>query len=175
MGFIPQPNITEQKNPYPKNPYPRTNMLTNQKNFKPLHADLKDVLVVVEDSEQDYEMLLRAVKKTDIECAIHHCETGEEALDYLANDGKYPSLILLDLNLPGTDGRDILKTIKMNPALKSIPVVIFSTSSNLKDIEVCYENGANSYVVKPMDVSRLQECIQILLLHWLKVNVTYPN
>lgn len=158
-------------------------MLKNQENFKPLHSDLPSILMVVEDSEQDYEMLLRAVKKTQIECELHRCETGEEALEFLKYQGEdrdrkkftKPSLIILDLNLPGTDGREILRTIKQDPVLKYIPVAIFSTSSNLKDIHACYENGANGYVVKPMDVALLQEYIQILLLHWLKINVTYPN
>lgn len=159
-------------------------MLKNQEEkFKQLHSELPSVLLVVEDSEEDYEMLRRAVKKTGLKCSLNHCETGEEALDYLTNQGEEqdsenfspPSLILLDLNLPGTDGRDILKEIKLDPVLKMIPVVIFSSSSNIKDIEACYDNGANAYVIKPMDVALLQEYIQLLLLHWLKVNVTYQS
>jgi CheY-like chemotaxis protein len=158
-------------------------MLNNSEKLKPLCSERQKILLVVEDSEEDYEMLLRAVKKTAIECEVDYCETGEEALDYLRNQGEdqnrekfqMPSLILLDLNLPGTDGRDILKDIKIDPVLKFIPVVIFSTSSNRKDIEACYENGANAYVTKPMNISLLQEYIQTLLLHWLKVNRIHPN
>ncbi|TAE59776.1 MAG: response regulator [Nostocales cyanobacterium] len=140
-----------------------------------------NLMLIIEDSEYDYEMLIREVKKSQIECKTHRCETGEEGLDYLQNRGEYqdkhkfikPSLVLLDLNLPGTDGKEILANIKLDPVLKLIPVVVFSTSTNSKDIEYCYQKGVNAYIVKPMNIPLFQEYIKVLLLHWLKLNTTY--
>ena len=141
----------------------------------------KNLLLVVEDSEEDFEMFLRGVKKSSISCNLYHCETGKEALDFLLNelDDKNEqflsqlSFILLDLNLPGTDGRVVLEKIKTHPQLKSIPVVIFSTSSNPKDIETCYHKGANAYITKPMDIRKLQQYIEIIIQHWLTINTIY--
>lgn len=151
--------------------------------FKPLYQEKQNILLIIEDSEQDYEMFMRGVKKSAIDCNVFHCETGDEGFDFLTNQGEYddkekyylPTLILLDLNLPGTDGKTILKKIKKNRSLSFIPIVIFSTSSNPKDIAECYENGANGYVIKPMNIKKLQEYIEILLKHWLKVNVSYSK
>lgn len=139
-----------------------------------------NTLLFVEDSEEDYEIFLRAIKKTDIEFEFNHCETGEDALSFLRNQKNYadsekfkkPCLVLLDLNLPGIDGKKVLEKIKSDPHLKLIPVVIFSTSSNPRDVEDCYIKGANAYVIKPMNFSLLQQCIQTLLSHWLDFNVT---
>ncbi|MGB2924808.1 MAG: response regulator [Limnothrix sp.] len=149
----------------------------------PFFDSSKKLLLVVEDSEEDYEVFLRSVKKSDVDCYIFRCETGEEAWDFLNNekvsDGLplpvLPSMILLDLNLPGMDGQTILSKIKSDPKLKLIPVIIFSTSSSSKDIQSCYENGANAYVVKPMDILKIRDHINILLKHWLEVNVYDSN
>jgi CheY-like chemotaxis protein len=154
--------------------------MPNPNNLNSLHLPKKSVLLV-EDSEEDYEMFIRVVKKTDLQFELNRCETGEDAIIFLKHQSIYqdkekfqkPSLILLDLNLPGIDGKKVLEEIKLDANLQLIPVVIFSTSSNPKDIEECYQKGANGYVIKPMDISLLQEYIQILLLHWLKINIPY--
>jgi len=133
---------------------------------------------VVEDNEQDYEMFKRSVKRSNIQCQLHRFETGDDALQYLvyrdnATDPltfKKPALILLDLNLPGTDGHTVLKTLKLDAFWKLIPIVIFSTSSNPKDLESCYKNGANGYVVKPLEASAFHENIKVILQYWLEVN-----
>ncbi|BAQ66563.1 response regulator [Geminocystis sp. NIES-3709] len=142
--------------------------------FKPLHSELPHRLLVIEDSEEDYEMFMRVVNKNSIKCLIHHSETGEEALKFLQNSNKEkfpnPSLILLDLNLPGINGKKVLQKIKSDPFFNLIPVVIFSSSSHSKDIEDCYSKGANAYVIKPMNVILLEEYIKTILSHWLNVN-----
>jgi CheY-like chemotaxis protein len=137
-------------------------------------------ILVIEDSDEDYEMLRYCVKKEawlDI-YALQRYETGEDAIDALS-DYKLTNrsqsdnniyLILLDLNLPGEDGKDILRYIKGDAALRTIPVVIFSTSSNPKDIMECYQQGANSYVTKPMDVQCLKSNLQGLFGYWLNIN-----
>jgi CheY-like chemotaxis protein len=144
----------------------------------PHNTEQSNLLLVVEDNEQDYEMFQRSVKRSNIQCQLHRFETGDDALQYLVNRDNYtdslafkkPALILLDLNLPGTDGHTVLKTLKLDASLKLIPIVIFSTSSNPKDLESCYKNGANGYVVKPLEASAFHENIKVLLQYWLEVN-----
>jgi len=114
------------------------------------------LILIVEDSPSDYESVIRSFKKLGVKDSVYHCESGEQALDFLYRrkefrDSPYPrpSVILLDLNLPGTDGREVLKQIKNDPDLKSIPVVVLTTSDSDKDIRECYQYGANSYMIKP--------------------------
>jgi CheY-like chemotaxis protein len=137
-------------------------------------------LLVVEDSDEDFATLIRAIDRASTqEMTIHRCIDGDDALDFLNLEGKYssiqdrpsPNLIILDLNLPGTDGREVLATIKHAENLKIIPVVILSTSSNPKDIARCYRSGANSYMVKPMKFDKLRDSIRIMLDYWFKAAV----
>lgn len=131
-------------------------------------------LLIVEDSDEDFAALTRTIDKAQIPNPVYRCEDGEEALDFLYNEGEYqdkilfprPSLILLDLNLPGTDGREVLAELKQNRDLKIIPVVIFSTSSHPKDIDACYHHGISGYIVKPMDSDRLNYLVQTFLDYW---------
>ena len=116
-------------------------------------------ILIVEDSIPDFESILRAFKKLGMENKIYHCSTGDEALDFLYRRNKFsdpesaprPDIILLDLNLPGMDGRDVLKEIKSNSDLKSIPIIVLTTSGSDWDIAQCYRNGANSYMVKAVE------------------------
>jgi CheY-like chemotaxis protein len=142
------------------------------KRIRPNH-----LILVVEDSDVDYETTLRAFKKSSMANPVHRCEDGEDALDYLFHRNRYssaqkfplPDLILLDLNLPGTDGREVLEEIKKDPKLKSIPVIVLTTSSHDKDIEVCYRSGANSYIQKPVDLQGFFAAIQRLKDFWFEV------
>lgn len=142
----------------------------------------KQSLLVIEDSDEDFAALERAIAKTKTLDSLHRCEDGEDALDFLYHEGEYqdeiffprPSLIVLDLNLPGTDGREVLAVLKQDRELQSIPVIIFSTSSNPKDIDTCYQHGVSGYMVKPMDTSRLNRSIETFLEYWFKV-VELPN
>lgn len=139
-------------------------------------------ILVVEDSDVDFEALQRMMKNLPLLVTINRCWDGDEALDFLDRTGDYtdpsksprPSLILLDLNLPATDGREVLNAIKQNNQLKSIPVVIFTTSSSPKDIETCYEKGVNSYIIKPIDVVKLKQTIQVMINYWFEL-VTLPG
>ena len=81
---------------------------------------------------------------------------------------------MLDLNLPGTDGREVLAKMKEDESSKKIPVIVFSTSSNPEDIEICYKWGANSYMLKPMNISELQKSLKISIVYWFEV-VVLPN
>lgn len=82
-----------------------------------------------------------------------------------------PGLILLDLNLPGTDGREVLQDVKSTEGLRSIPVVVMTTSSDERDVEACYDHGANSYLVKPVELNGLINAIQRLKDYWFEIVV----
>jgi CheY-like chemotaxis protein len=132
------------------------------------------MLLVVEDSDEDYETMLRTLKRIGAAAMIARCVDGDDALDRLFQRGLYsapatlpmPSLILLDLNLPATDGREVLEMIKRDETLKSIPVVILTTSSNPKDIEECYRNGANSYLLKPVNLQQFTHQLKLMYDYW---------
>jgi CheY-like chemotaxis protein len=140
-------------------------------------------LLIIEDSDEDFEALTRIIDLVStLILKIDRCLDGDDALDFLdrigeyknSEDISYPDLIILDLNLPGTDGREVLATIKQSKTLKKIPVVVFSTSSNPKDIEACYQSGANSYLLKPMNINELKESVRMMIDYWFKATVL-PN
>ncbi|MCC5642696.1 response regulator [Nostoc sp. CHAB 5824] len=142
---------------------------------------LHEPLLVVEDSNEDFRMLQRLMRRMSVQNPIHRCTNGDEVLDFLYQLGSEalrnskvalrPSVILLDLNLPGIDGRDILDRLKQDKSFKEIPIVVFTTSSNPKDIELCYQKGANGYLVKPMDAQELKKTIQAFVDYWLEANM----
>ena len=108
-------------------------------------------IMIIEDNEQDYEMLVRALREVGIENPVTHYDNGDDALDLLKeNTDAKPEFIFLDLNLPGIDGRDVLKEIKDNEKTEDIPVIVITSSSKTSDIEQCYENGTDNYITKPM-------------------------
>ncbi|MBE9206257.1 response regulator [Nostoc sp. LEGE 06077] len=144
---------------------------------------LNKPLLVVEDSNEDFKMLQRLMRRLAVQNPIYRCTNGDEVLDLLyqeessqnPNSIPTPSVILLDLNLPGIDGRDILERLKQDICLKKIPIVVFTTSSNPKDIEFCYQKGANGYLVKPMDAQELQKTVQAFVDYWLESNTVPPG
>ncbi|MEH2179680.1 response regulator [Nostoc sp.] len=146
------------------------------------HIQEMPLLLIVEDSNEDFETLQRFLGRSAIAFAIQRCVNGEQALAFLYRTGSYverqsaprPGLIVLDLNLPGTDGREVLRRIKQDDNLKMIPVVVFTTSNNPKDIEVCYQYGVNSYIVKPINFAQLKRDIQMLVEYWFEVT-TLPD
>ncbi|MBD2355978.1 response regulator [Tolypothrix sp. FACHB-123] len=139
---------------------------------------LHEPLLVVEDSNEDFRMLQRLMRRMAVKNPIYRCTNGDEVLDLLYQNSRSenpqktlrPSVILLDLNLPGIDGRDILERLKQDISLREIPIVVFTTSSNPRDIEFCYQKGANGYLVKPMDAQELQKTIQAFVDYWLATN-----
>ncbi|MGE3539618.1 MAG: response regulator [Candidatus Tectimicrobiota bacterium] len=140
-------------------------------------------ILLVEDSDEDYEASVRALRDTAATVALPRCTRGEEALEYLQGQGRFavpgqpprPALILLDLNLPGMDGRELLTAIKGNEQLKSIPVVIMTTSHNPHDVDWCYRHGANSYQVKALGYEQFKEAMRLLVEYWLRVCLLPAN
>lgn len=134
-------------------------------------------MLVVEDSNEDFEALQRFLQRSPLTIPVQRCVNGEQALAFLYRTGRYssavdaprPGLILLDLNLPKTDGREVLRRVKQDDNLKKIPIVVFTTSNNPKDIEICYQYGVNSYIVKPIDFAQLRRNIEVLVEYWFEV------
>lgn len=134
-------------------------------------------ILLVEDSPEDFETTQRAFRRSGLKNPIFRCSDGDEALDFLFHRGAFtdpdkaprPGVILLDLNLPGTDGRDVLAEIKADPALRKIPVIVLTTSSDDRDVDACYKAGASSYVQKPVDLEGFMKAIERLNDYWFEV------
>jgi two-component system response regulator len=127
-------------------------------------------ILIVEDSADDFEATRRAFAKANLRNAIVHALSGEEAMTYLASgEPARPGLILLDLNMPGQDGRKTLEIIKQSQELKKIPVVILTTSDDERDVKACYELGANTYIQKPVDFDGLIAAIKQLKEYWFEI------
>jgi chemotaxis family two-component system response regulator Rcp1 len=131
-------------------------------------------VLLVEDSPGDVRLTREAFKDAKVHINLNVATDGEEAMAYLGNEGKYaaaarPDLILLDLNLPKKDGREVLAEIKENPALKSIPVVILTTSASQADIQGSYLHHANCYITKPVDLEGFLKVVKSIDSFWLSV------
>ena len=127
-------------------------------------------ILIVEDSPDDFEATKRAFSKANLRNEIQHCESGESALAYLRSaTTERPGIILLDLNMPGLDGRKTLEIIKKTESLKKIPIVILTTSSDERDVKACYELGANTYIQKPVDFDGLIAAIRRLKEYWFEI------
>jgi CheY-like chemotaxis protein len=135
-------------------------------------------LLIVEDSDADFYAMRRVLGES-FPFAVVRCCTGDEALDYLFRRGAYaravlPSLVLLDLNLPGTDGRMVLEQVKRDATLRAVPIVMVTTSNNPADITHCYMAGCSGYLVKPLSYTHLASALQTLCAYWFTV-VTLPH
>lgn len=136
--------------------------------------------MIAEDDEDDYLLTLEALKEVGVDNEVHWVKDGEEVIDFLnaqANTGngsngaschKLPGLILLDLNMPKKDGREVLVEIKSSPQWRKIPVIILTTSSAETDIAHSYDYGVNSFIQKPARFQELVEVIQSVFNYWLK-------
>jgi len=129
-------------------------------------------ILLVDDNPADLDLTIDALAQSPWRIHVSTVSDGAEAMAYLYREGKYseairPHLVLLDLNLPRKDGRAVLADMKSKPALRRIPVVIFSTSQARKDIESSYELGANSYVSKPPTLSEWVSAVKVLNEFWI--------
>ena len=136
-------------------------------------------ILLVEDSKPDAKMTRRAFSSLKILNNLSIVEDGQEAWDFLKKQGKHkdvpkPDLILLDLNIPKIDGKELLKLIKSEVELKSIPVVVLTTSQADADILKSYELHANSYITKPIDFEGLSRIVQAIGCFWFKI-VSLPQ
>jgi len=135
-------------------------------------------ILLVEDEPAHAEIVRRSFETIGIANVLQHVSDGEAALDYLYRNNAFsdpatsprPGLILLDLRLPKVDGQQLLKTIKSDPNLNSIPVVVLTTSASEADIAMAYSNNANSYLVKPVDFTKFSEMLETLGTYWMSWN-----
>ncbi|MBD3382340.1 MAG: response regulator [candidate division Zixibacteria bacterium] len=130
----------------------------------------KNVLLV-EDNQDDAELIIRTLKKSRIANQINWVSSGEEALDFIDDiENGLPTLILLDLKLPGINGDEVLKGIRDRSKSRSIPVVLLTSSDDTEDINKIYELGVNSYIVKPVSFEKFANAIEQLGMYWLVLN-----
>lgn len=142
---------------------------------------LKPILLV-EDNPHDLELTLIALEKSQLANEVIIARDGAEALDYLRCEGEHasrqignPAVILLDLKLPKVDGLEVLKVIRSTPSLKSVPVVMLTSSREEQDLLRSYELGVNAYVVKPVDFGEFVRAIADLGIFWAVLNEPPPG
>ncbi len=142
-----------------------------------MNEDTVEILLV-EDNPRDAELTIRALKKHNLAGRLFHVQDGAEALDFLRARGKYegrwratlPKVILLDLKLPKVNGLEVLRIVKSDPQLFTVPVVIVTSSAEDPDMDAAYELGANSYVIKPVQFDAFMEAMSKLGIYWLQAN-----
>lgn len=135
------------------------------------------VILLAEDDDDDYVLTRDALSASRLLNDLHRVKDGEELMDYLRHRNAFrdprtspvPGLILLDLNMPRKDGRECLREIKSDEALKVVPVVVLTTSKAEEDVLRLYELGVNSFVKKPVTFDGLLETIQVLGRYWLEI------
>jgi two-component system response regulator len=134
-------------------------------------------VLLVEDSDDDAEMTLRTLRKRGIANRMDRVRDGVEALEYLRREGAHagrsqgmPKLMLLDLKMPRMDGLAVLRTMKSDPALRAVPVVMMTSSREEGDLIASYELGVNSYIVKPVDFAEFAETVAQVGMYWMLAN-----
>ena len=140
-------------------------------------------ILLVEDNPDDIEITKRALKEAGMVNSLWIVRDGQEAVDFLWHNGQYedsasspkPGIILLDVNLPKINGLEVLKQIKENPELKSIPTIVLTMSKREEDIIKGYNYGCNSFIQKPVEFEKFVEVIQQIGLYWGGLNVELPE
>jgi two-component system, response regulator len=141
----------------------------------PVIEQLRSATILIADDDPDDRMLMReALQESELSGDVRFVMDGEELMEYLNHCGKYadpgsaprPGLILLDLNMPRKDGREVLKEIDLDPSLRRIPIVVLTTSKSEEDIDHSYQLGANSYITKPVTFQALVEITRELGRYW---------
>ncbi len=139
---------------------------------------ITESILVAEDLEEDVALLKRAFTKAGIKVPLHFVRNGHEAISYLGGEQPFtdrrkyplPALLLLDLKMPISGGFDVLEWLCSQPGLDRLPVVVFTSSDAAEDINRAYDLGANSYLVKPSQINKLEDVARFLESYWLKLN-----
>ncbi len=146
-----------------------------------MSCEIRSILLV-EDDPRDVELTLAGLAEHHLANRVVVARNGEEALDYLYRRGKFsshlggpPIVVLLDIKMPKVSGLEVLRAIKADDQLKSIPVVVLSSSRETPDLTECYRNGVNAYVVKPVDFADFMQAIKQVGLFWAAVNAPPPD
>jgi len=136
------------------------------------------VILIADDNEDDLLLIKRSLEKAGVVNPTQIARNGDEVIAYLAGKGKFanrdeypfPALVLLDLKMPRTDGFDALRWIREQPGMKALPVIVLTSSENIRDVSATYELGANSFLVKPMDFENSVEIGKFINDYWLRKN-----
>jgi len=139
-------------------------------------------ILLVEDNPMDVELIIDAFKEARLRNKIHVARNGKEALEFLFGEGIYadrkqyplPDIVLLDLKMPGIDGHEVLRQIKGADKLKRLPVIILTSSRDEGDRAMSYDNGANSYLVKPVSFDDFLKVVKQVSDYWFTLNVEPP-
>lgn len=138
-------------------------------------------IILVEDNPDDARLAIMALKTNRLNNKIIHLKDGQEAIDFLFHgkefngivfNSHHPKVILLDLKMPKVDGKEVLREVKSHDKTKHIPVVVLTSSAEDPDIKTCYELGANSYIVKPVEFPNFSKTVSELGLYWVVMNRT---
>lgn len=129
-------------------------------------------VLVIEDSDYDFEILQACLRNSEVNGPIVRCRTGKEVDAYMSRAASLPlherpAMIFLDLNLPGADGRAILPRLRNSKDLGAVPVIVLTTSNQPRDVELCYRAGASGYLVKPLDLDTFEQKIRQTCGYWL--------
>ena len=146
-----------------------------------MNVNLKTILIV-DDSPKDVELTIAALTEKNLANEVIVAEDGVEALDYLHRRGKFagyrqgnPAVILLDIKMPRMNGIEVLKYLRTSPEFKFVPVIMVTSSGEEKDLVESYKLGANSYVVKPVDIVQFIDAIKLLGQYWVVINQPPPS
>jgi len=145
--------------------------------MKPAHA-----ILLVEDNPADVKITQRALKESALSVDLIVVRDGQEAVEYLLRQGRHaanqvwrvPDLILLDLNLPGMTGLEVLNRVRSTAELRTVPVVVLTTSRRLEDVQQVYAAGANTYIEKPQEFARFVQVLQTIQRYWLDTAILPP-
>lgn len=135
-------------------------------------------ILLVEDSSEDAELTIHALREKNLANRLHRVEDGAEALEFLFNEGEHaeragmapPRVVMLDLKLPRVDGLEVLRRLRADERTRDVPVVVMTSSREARDLQDAYALGANSYVVKPVDFAQFMEAVTELGIYWLMIN-----
>jgi chemotaxis family two-component system response regulator Rcp1 len=138
------------------------------------------VILLVEDNSGDARLAMEALKEGKVRNKLHWVKDGVEAMEFLRREGEYhdaprPDVVLLDLNLPRKDGREVLAEVKSDENLRRIPVVILTISADEQDILRSYDTHANCYITKPLDLDRFMEVVKSIEDFWLEIVKLPPD
>lgn len=136
-------------------------------------------VLLVEDNMGDILLTREGFKRSSFPVNLHHVENGEDCLSFLKKEGSFadaptPDLILLDLNMPVMDGREVMKVLVADARFRHVPVVVLTTSANEQDIQEMYELRCSTYIVKPLDFEEFQRIIQVIAEYWFTI-ATLPG
>jgi CheY-like chemotaxis protein len=134
-----------------------------------------NLIVFADDDADDRLLLIEAFEENNLSYKLDFVEDGVELINYLIKNEDQPSLILLDINMPRKDGKQILKELKENILWRHIPVIMFTTSKSPEDIRICYELGANSFIVKPSSFENLVDVTNTIGKYWMETVSLHSN